>query len=211
MNIILKYNWELFILIEILSLASLLLFGAFRYWLDKKRTSIIFIFLFLALMILEAIIGLYVYHLTGEISNFQIIIAVFIIYALTFGISDFIKIDRWMREKIGRLRGVELLSVDDYKIIKRNKNKKYIAKKYRISSFIHLVLFVLIQSILWVVGTNSFEEIKIYLSDLSWIEKGDASESPYPNTVTFAIGIIWTVAFVVDFIYSWSYTIFSKS
>lgn len=50
-----------------------------------------FIFLFLFLLIIEGLLGLYVYRQTGEISTFQIVIIIFIIYAFTFGILDFIK------------------------------------------------------------------------------------------------------------------------
>ncbi|MED4587480.1 MULTISPECIES: hypothetical protein [Bacillaceae] len=210
MGLILEYNWELFILIELLSIGALILFGIFRYFFNKPRLSIMFIFLFLFMVILEGLLGLYVYHQTGEISTFQIVITVFIIYAFTFGIFDFIRLDRWMRRKIGTLRGVELLSDKDYKIIERNNNPKYIAKKYRKSSYIHLFIFVTVQAILWIIGTESIAEIKMYLSDFSWIEKGVAKESPYPNDVTFGIGIIWGIVFIADFIYSWSYTLFPK-
>ncbi|MGG4034894.1 hypothetical protein ABEV74_14470 [Paenibacillus cisolokensis] len=210
MGLILEYNWELFILIELLSIGALILFGIFRYFFNKPRLSIMFIFFFLFMVILEGLLGLYVYHQTGEISTFQIVITVFIIYAFTFGIFDFIRLDRWMRRKIGTLRGVELLSDKDYKIIERNNNPKYIAKKYRKSSYIHLFIFVTVQAILWIIGTESIAEIKMYLSDFSWIEKGVAKESPYPNDVTFGISIIWGIVFIADFIYSWSYTLFPK-
>ncbi|MEK4026201.1 hypothetical protein [Sporosarcina sp. FSL W7-1283] len=210
MGLILEYNWELFILIELLSIGALILFGIFRYFFNKPRLSIMFIFFFLFMVILEGLLGLYVYHQTGEISTFQIVVTVFIIYAFTFGIFDFIRLDRWMRRKIGTLRGVELLSDKDYKIIERNNNPKYIAKKYRKSSYIHLFIFVTVQAILWIIGTESIAEIKMYLSDFSWIEKGVAKESPYPNDVTFGIGIIWGIVFIADFIYSWSYTLFPK-
>src|SRR5699024_2651097 len=83
------------------------------------------------------------YQITGEISTFQIVIGVFVLYALAFGIFDFLKLDRWMRKKIGARRNVELLSEKDYDIIARNKNPKYIAKKYRYTSTIHLIVFVI--------------------------------------------------------------------
>lgn len=211
MDVILHYNWELFIFLEVLSFGCLILFGIFRYFLEKPRFSIMFILLFLFLMIIEGLLGLYVYLQTGEISTFQIIIIIFIIYACTFGILDFIKLDRWMRKKIGKLRGVELLTEKDYKIIEKNNNPKYIAKKYRVSSYIHLVLFMTVQAILWVIGTESLAEIKMYLSDFSWIENGNAEESPYPNDAAFAIGLIWGIVFIVDFINSWYYTLFPKN
>lgn len=169
-----------------------------------------FIFLFLFLLIIEGLLGLYVYRQTGEISTFQIVIIIFIIYAFTFGILDFIKLDRWMRKKIGKLRGVELLTDKDYEIIEKNNNPKYIAKKYRVSSYIHLVLFITVQAILWVIGTDSLAEIKMYLSDFSWLENENAKGSPYPNDAAFAIGVIWGIVFIADFIYSWSYTLFPK-
>lgn len=210
MSLLLEYNWEMFIVIELLSLGALILFGVFRYFLSKPRISIMFIFFFLLLLVLEGLLGFYVYLQTGEISTFQIVITIFIIYAFTFGIFDFIRLDRWMRRKIGMLRKVELLSDKDYQIIERNNNPKYIAKKYRISSSIHFVIFVIVQAILWRMGTESIADIKMYISDFSWIEKGIAKESPYPNDVTLGIGVIWGIVFIVDFIYSWSYTLLPK-
>ncbi|MFD2043123.1 hypothetical protein ACFSTA_02245 [Ornithinibacillus salinisoli] len=208
MDMILNYNWELFITAEILSLVALILFCIFRYFFNKQRLSIVFIFLFLFLLVLEALLGLYVYTHTGEISSFLIIIAIFIIYACTFGVFDFIRLDRWMRGKIGKLRGVELLTPKDYEIMERNKDPKYIAKKYRISSFIHLVIFVIGQSIFWIIGTDSIAEMKSYITDFSWLENGVSEGTPYPNDTIFSIGVIWGIVFIVDFIYSWSYTLF---
>ncbi|HLR03046.1 MAG TPA: hypothetical protein VK111_09935 [Virgibacillus sp.] len=208
MDIILTYHWNIFITIEILSLLSLLLFGVFRYFFSKRRFSLVFIAVFLGLLLVEALLGLYVYQRTGEISTFLIVIMVFLVYACTFGIFDFIKLDRWMRDKIGNFRGVDLLSEKDRWIIKRHRDPKYVAKKYRISSIIHLVIFVIAQSIFWSMGTDSFAEAKEYALDLSWVDTGDPDISPYPNDMFYGIGMIWGIVFVVDFIYSWSYTLF---
>src|SRR5699024_6098336 len=51
-------------------------------------------------------------------------------------------------------------------------------------------------------------EAKEYALDLSWVDTGDPDISPYPNDMFYGIGMIWGIAFVVDFIYSWSYTLF---
>lgn len=160
---------------------------------------------------IEGALGLYVYRQTAEISTFQIVIIIFILYAFTLGICDFIKLDRWMRKKIGKLRGVELLTAKDYEIIEKNKNPKYIAKKYRISSYIHFILFITAQAVLWGMGTESLAEIKMYLSDFSWLGHGNAKESPYQNDAAFAIGVIWGIVFIADVINSWSYTLFPKN
>ena len=208
MNLILEYNWEIFIVAEVASILALLLFGLSRYLFNKAKLSYIFIGLFVFLLIFEAFLGLYVYRLTGEISTFLIIITIFVIYACTFGIFDFIRLDRWMRKKIGRLRGIDLLTEKDYKVIEKNKDPRYIAKKYRVSSTIHLIAFFTGQLFLWMWGTNNSAEMINYASDLSWIQEGDPENSPYANETMFSIGAIWGIVFLVDFIYSWSYTLF---
>lgn len=152
-----------------------------------------------------------IYRETGEISNFQIIITIFVIYACTFGIFDFMKLDRWMRKKIGAWRGVDLLSEKDHRIIKRNKDPKFIAKKYRWSAMIHLIVFVGLQAIFWAYGTDGLDEMLVYVTDLSWIEAGTAAESPYANETIYGISMVWGIVFIVDFIYSWSYTIFPSN
>lgn len=208
MEFILSYHWEIFIVIEILFIISILLFGVFRYFLNKSKQSIVFIVAFLFLLLLEASLGLYVYKQTGEISTFLIIITIFLLYACTFGIVDFIRLDRWMREKIGKFRGIELLTEKDYRILERNRNPKYLAKKYRWTSMIHLIIFIIGQSIFWYMGTETLAEAKGYLTDFSWVNDGVAEGSPYPNDAIFGIGTIWGIVFIVDFVYSWSYTLF---
>lgn len=190
MDIILEYNWELFIAAELLSLGSLLLFGVFRYFFNKSRLSFSFIFLFLFLWLIEGVLGLYIYRQNGEISTFQIVITVFIIYAFTFGIIDFIRLDRWIRKNIGKLLGVNLLRERDYRIMERNKDPKFLAKKYRITSLIHLGVFVVGQAIFLSMGTDSITKAIYYLTDFSWLEEGVAENSPYPNDITYGIGII---------------------
>lgn len=208
MDFILTYHWNIFITIEVLSLISLLMFGVFRYFFSKRQFSLIFIAAFLALLFIEALLGLYVYLQTGEISTFLIVIVIFLVYACTFGVFDFIRLDRWMRDKIGKFRGVNLLTEKDRYINERNRDPKYLAKKYRMTSTIHLFIFVIGQAILWSMGTDSITEAKGYLMYLSWVEDGTSGTSPYPNDMLYGAGMIWGIVFVIDFIYSWSYTIF---
>nr|WP_239581386.1 hypothetical protein [Jeotgalibacillus terrae] len=168
--------------------------------------SLVFIGLFLVLLILEALLGTYVYNFTGEISSLLIVIMVFVLYACTFGIFDFIRLDRWMRMKIGKWRGVELLNQKDYDVILKSKDPKYIARKYRRSSIIHLVFFVIGQGVFWGLGTDSLAEIRLYITDFSWLNEDSYHHTPYSNETLYSIGIIWGVVFIVDFLYSWSYT-----
>ena len=153
---IVAHQWEIFITIEILSVISLLIFGFLRYVLNKQRLSLLAIIAFLVLLLIEALLGILIFQETKEISTFQIIIVIFVVYACTFGIFDFLKLDRWMRKTVGKWRRVELLTEKDYAILKRQKDPKYVAKKYRLTSMIHLVVFIVGQSILWFYGTGKF-------------------------------------------------------
>lgn len=211
MDVILRFQWEILIALEVLSWIFLILFGLVRYLFDKRRLGSIFIFLFVVLIAIEAIIGWLIYQETGEVSNFQVIITVFVLYAITFGVSDFKKLDRWMRKQIGKWRGVELLTDEDIEIINKEKDPKHIARKYRYSSLIHLLVFVVVQALFWVYGTNNAQEILMFAKNLTWIGTDNIAETPYTNETIYWISIVWGIIFIIDFIYSWSYTIFPSN
>lgn len=212
MEFVLAYQWEIFIVLETLSWVLLLLFGIIRYFFDKQRLSLVFILFFIVFIAAEALVGWLIYQQTGEFSNFQMIITIFVVYAVTFGVSDFKKLDRWMRKHIGKWRGVELLTEKDISIMKNDKDPTFIARKYRRSSIIHSIIFVAVQGILWFYGTGQIQEMIAYVKDLSWIGTEDIAETPYTNETVYGISIVWGIIFIIDFIYSWSYTIFpSKS
>lgn len=211
MDVILRFQWEILIALEVLSWIFLILFGLVRYLFDKRRLGSIFIFLFVVLIAIEAIIGWLIYQETGEVSNFQVIITVFVLYAITFGVSDFKKLDRWMRKQIGKWRGVELLTDEDMEIINKEKDPKHIARKYRYSSLIHLLVFVVVQALFWVYGTNNAQEILMFAKNLTWIGTDNIAETPYTNETIYWISIVWGIIFIIDFIYSWSYTIFPSN
>lgn len=113
-----------------------------------------------------------------------------------------------MRMKIGKWRGVELLTPKDREKMARQKDPRYIAKKYRMSSMIHLFVFVVIQAAFWIYGTSGLGQIIDYMQDLSWIGTENVAETPYANEVLYRVSLIWGIVFVVDFIWSWSYTFF---
>src|SRR5699024_4083774 len=198
MQFLINYQWQLFITIEILFLLTFLAFGFVRYFLNKDRLSFIFLSSFFALLIAEALLAFLIYQATGKIETFQIVIIIFVLYAVTFGIKDFKNLDRWMRQKIGKWRNVDLLHDEDYEIIERKQDSKYMAKKYRISATIHLFIFLIGQSILWYLGTASVSEMLGYLKDLSWFETGDYADSPYANETSYSIGVLWVIVCVID-------------
>ncbi|XOQ13139.1 MAG: Integral membrane protein [Shouchella clausii] len=209
---IVEFAAPLFIAMELASLACLLLFGAARYGLDKRGTSMIFIFLFVGITALEAGLGWLLYKETGELSTLQIIITVFVLYAVTFGIQDFKKLDRWMKQKIGRLRGIDLLTDKDREQIAKQKDPSYQARMYRRSSFAHLLVFLIAQTVFFALGTNNWDDALSYVRNLSWLssESYNPTNSPYPNETIHSISMLWGVIFLIDTIYSWSYTFWPK-
>src|SRR5699024_2375299 len=120
----------------------------------------------------------------------------------------FLKLDRWMRGKIGKWRGVNLLTQKDQEMIRLQKDPKYIARKYRISSIIHTIIFIVLQIAFLLHGTGSIAEMLPYLTDLSWINTEDVALTPYGNETLYQISMVWGLIFIIDFIYSWSFTIF---
>ncbi|OJH20458.1 hypothetical protein BLX88_02400, partial [Bacillus obstructivus] len=93
-------------------------------------------------------------------------------------------------------------------VMKKQKDPKYIAKKYRYSSMIHFLLFVIAQLIFLSYSLDSMEQAIPYLTDLSWIGTEYVEETPYSNETLYGISMVWGLVFIVDFMYSWSYTIF---
>lgn len=208
MSFIETYQWEIFITLEVFSWVSLVLFGLLRYLFDQQKRSMIFIVLFVAFIGMEAIFGWLMYLETGEMSTIQLVITVFVLYAVTFGISDFKKLDRWMRKHIGKWREIDLLTDQDKFIMRRNEDPTYIAKKYRRSSMIHAIVFVGVQIGFWMYSLSSFDEALPYVKDLSWIGTDDYTITPYANDTLYGISLIWGIVFIADFLYSWSYTLF---
>lgn len=213
-DLLVQYQWELFIFAEVLSLISLFLFGIVRYLYGKQRISLFFLLAFLILLVFEALLAMLIYRETGEISTFQIVITIFVIYACTFGIADFRKLDRWMRSKIGKWRGVQLLTEKDITIMARQKNPAYVAKKYRRSAMLHLAIFTAVQLGLWMYASDSTGQFMKYITDLSWVSMEgteNLAETPYPNEIIYGLSQLWALVFVVDILYSWSYTIFPSN
>ncbi|WP_078381863.1 hypothetical protein [Sutcliffiella halmapala] len=207
---LLDHQVELFITMEVLSLVCLFLFCLTRYYFNLQKISILFISLFIGITAVEALFAWMLYSVTGEISTLQIIISIFVIYAVTFGIQDFKKFDRWMRKKIGDWKGIDLLTEKDKHLMVLQKDPSYVARRYRQWSIAHIVLFFTAQAIFISLGTDSVSEALSYMRDWSWFQEGTFENSPYSSETIYNIAKVWAIIFVVDTIYSWSYTVFPK-
>lgn len=211
MEYILTYQWELFILFEVLSWAFLLIFLIMRYAFSREKIGRVFLFLFVLFIVFEALLALVVYKQTGEISTFQIVIIIFVIYAFTFGVGDFKKLDRFIKEKIGTWRGIDLLTEEDKRKIEQAKDPKFIARNYRVWWYGHTAFFVIIHSFFLINYGNDAHPLLHYVTDLSWFEEASLEASPYTNEMVLHISMIWILIYIVDTVISWSYTFFPSS
>src|SRR5690625_1471276 len=105
MEWIATYLWELFIFVEVIFWLLIILFLILRYILQWKSASIGILPLFVATIIADLFLGWVDYQQTGEFSLFQIIVVIFVIYAVTSGRSDFQRLDAWVQRKIAAWKG----------------------------------------------------------------------------------------------------------
>src|SRR5699024_10054890 len=105
---------------------------------------------------------------TGEVTTFQIAIAVFIIYAATFGINDFKRLDRYIKEKVGKWRGVDLLTDKEKEIIEHLKDPKVIARRARYWFYAHSFVIIVGLSILWYLYGNKDYSPAYFLTHFTW-------------------------------------------
>lgn len=164
--------------------------------------------LFILCLVLEAALAFMIYRETGEISTFQIVIAIFILYACTLGISDFKRLDRWIKKKIGDWRGVNLLTEEDIRKMELAKDPKFIARKNRRWWYAHAIVFVVGHCLFWLYDGNHNHDLMFYLEDLSWWGEPDHVNGPFRSEAIAAISKIWVIIFGLDTIISWSYTLF---
>ncbi|MFB4161348.1 hypothetical protein ACE1TF_15815 [Geomicrobium sp. JSM 1781026] len=205
-SILVSYQWEWFIIAEISSWLSLLLFGALRYLWQRKNASILFLITFIGMTLFQAVLALVVYRETGEVSPFTIIITIFVLYACTFGISDFRRLDRWMRKKIGQLRGQDLLTPRDREHMRKQRDPRQIRRKDFLVTSVHVLIFLSVQVFFWSQGPVPVSSWGESLRDIGeWFSAGDYEQSPYASETVFAISSVWLIVVVIDVIYSASH------
>ncbi|EZH65035.1 hypothetical protein DH09_15420 [Bacillaceae bacterium JMAK1] len=205
-DIIVQYQWEVFIAIEILSFLCLLLFGYIRYKLKKPQLSQGFLIAFIVLTGFEAVLAWYVFAITDEIAAFQIIVSLFVLYALTFGIYDFKRLDRWMRKKID---ADQLLTARDYEEMARQKDPTVQAKYYLVTWITHVAVFVSVQVLFFGLSGLDIHDSVAYLTDLDWLGSENYEVTPYDNQTFHSVSMIWGIILVVDTIVSATY-VFQK-
>lgn len=72
-----------------------------------------------------------------------------------------------------------------------------------IASFQIIILIFVVCAV-----TVSVSEVMAAVKDLSWVGTEEVSQTSYQNETIYGISMVWGIVFIVDFIYSWSYTFF---
>lgn len=191
LDLLLDNKWLFLIGAEVsfwvLSAAFLLL----RYWLGLDRGS----FVLLTLVVLDNLfilaLGILDYLRTGEFAAYQIVIAAVLAYVLTVGRGDMRRLDAYLKERAARWTGQPSPPETP-----RRQDVQDKAKRYRRSWYEHLIVFVVGQVVFLTIGD-------------SWVPLVLASEGPTeePSGLTTA-SWVWTIVFVIDTVWSLSYTIF---
>lgn len=210
MSFLINNHWAIFIALEISSLLFLILFALIRYWITNKRFGSMFLILFIGALVFEALLAFIVYRETGEISTFQIVIVIFIIYASTFGISDFKRLDRYIKQKVGKWKGIDLLTKEEKDIISHLQDPKVIARRSRYWFYAHTVVIVIGLLIFWTMyGNKDYSQLH-FVMNLEWFNDEDITPQPFLNDTIVNIVRLWLIVYIVDSIINWSYTIFSN-
>ena len=99
-----ELKWILLIVMEAFAWVASLGFVVLRYWFRRERASIVALVAVIVDTLGIVVLGVVDWIRTGELSGYQIVIAALVIYALTIGREDARRLDRWLGERVSRLR-----------------------------------------------------------------------------------------------------------
>lgn len=196
---LIDYQWYLFLLLELLSTIGALGFIYARYKMKNRLLSKWLLGIFIAPLVLEAVLALLIYQQIKEITTFHIVIIVFLLYACTFGIADFKKGDRMVRIWLGKRAGEDLLTPAEHAQLAREKSPQYIRRKSLRNLVIHSIIFTLAVIYMWITFGN-----QDFSLNLRWITNSDHIQ-PLTNEVANTVLRVWLIAYSIDSILNLSY------
>jgi len=193
MEFVLDNKWIFLIGAEVSFWALSVAFLLLRYLFDLGRASVVV----LALIILDDLfiagLGALDYLRTGEFAIYQFIAAAIIVYGLTFGKQDFKRLDAYLKRRVARWKGQA--SPPE---VSRQKTGHEKARYERRRWYGHLAIFAVGQVILLATGD-------------SWIAAQLAGNVPGgESSGLMQAGRIWCLVFLIDTIWSLSYTVFPR-
>lgn len=190
MDFVLDNKWFFLVGAEVSFWVLAVAFLVLRYLFDLNRAS----FVVLALIILDnaliAGLGFLDYQRTGEFAPYQLVAAAIVVYGFTYGKKDFRRLDAYLKRKLKRSGDRSPSPKPAPRVPARDK-----AERYRRGWYTHLAVFVIGQAALFAAGE-------------AWINPLLDGGSLAQASALMNASRIWTIVFVVDTVWSLSYTFF---
>ncbi len=209
MDFILDHKWIFFVLAEVIFWISILTFFTLRYWFKLNKLSLVFIALSLLNDLWIAALGFMDYTRTGEISSYQVVILIAIVYAFTYGKSDFRKLDAFIQKKVAKYKGE---SIPEFEQPRELYGYAYAIKEWK--QFLgHLLIYAVAHVAMLLMFGSSQQMADIdSLNTLftMWFAENQAL-FPFDHPDANNISRIWSIVLAIDAVITLSYTIFPKA
>ncbi|WP_085522290.1 hypothetical protein [Tuberibacillus sp. Marseille-P3662] len=207
-DFILDHKWIFFIAGEVIFWVSLIGFILLRYALNLPQLSRYLIGLWLASDLWLITIGVLDYMRTGSFQTFQLIILIFVIYALTAGKKDFQKLDRSIKRLIAKWKGTSLQE-DEIDPMQESLYGLAHAMKELKNFGIHILIYGIVMAILVIMfGFKGFGEFPG--GDLGDMIDYVISHGFIQHPTASKISGIWTLVLGIDAMITVTYFIFPK-
>lgn len=200
-----QYLWELFIAVEVVFWLCIVLFLLLRYVFNWRKVSVWILPIFILSVLADVYLGWVDYKATGEFSIFQFIIVIFVIYAVTSGLSDFRRLDAYIQRKIAKWKGQ---SEPELSVKLPPRYGREHARHERRGWYMHVLMFCLAQIVFFfLIGVhdeftlNHLVEGEFYRL---WWE--DEAFGAYQDLTLNQLVKVWFIILIIDGIISLSYT-----
>lgn len=197
-ELLVEYKWFFLIGAEVVFWVCAAAFFVARYWFEMGRLGSLFLALIVAEEVLANLfilgLGALDYRRAGEITGYQVVTVAFILYALTLGRHDARRLDAYLKRKVAQWKGRDASGTATPSSEPAQPTPREKARQYRREWYKHLALFVAGQTILLFIGE-------------SWPAALVGGEAPAEPTGLMAASRVWMIIFVVDTVWSLSYTV----
>ena len=201
MDLLIEYKWVLLVGTEVVFWICAVAFFVARYWFEMGRLgNLLLVFIIVEEVLANLFIlglGALDYRQAGEITGYQVVAVAFILYALTLGRQDARRLDAYLKKKTARWKGKDVPEPTSTASapVRPAPDK---ATRYRREWYQHVALFVAGQTILFFIGESY---------PVAFLSGGMPSD---PSGLMLA-SRVWTVIFLVDTVWSLSYTVWPGS
>ena len=207
MDFILDHKWIFLITAEIVFWVCAVAFLILRYWFKFDKLSKFVIVIFIVNDLWIALLGFMDFQRTGEFSFYQIIIVIFIVYAMTLGKSDFKKLDYFIKRQVAKRRGEPLN--DAQKPVQYYGMALAVIEWKQFAG--HIFIFILMHVIFFFAFgfSESMQQTPITELFSVWFNN-ENNAVPFNHEGVNQFSQVWLLILLIDFAITLSYTIFPK-